>query len=202
MKLCHFNRTFRRLSHRRKLHEPIIETSFDYFRLHPWGFSLIQATNAPAKREYALTIIIIAAEIIYRRTQCWWNVNTLMTTLGFCSVYRIRETTSHCFNDATLLPTRFLPFREHVMKYGWQIVTARVVSHFRFIRSVYRSNVEVLSRHRVTNDRNEAGYFLVVLGGGIFGFGYIRLPGVSVVVACDVFRIVYGCSFIALLYSW
>ena len=60
----------------------------------------------------------------------------LMTTSGFCLVYRIRETTSHCFNDAVLLPIRFLPFREHVMKYGWQIVTARVVYRFRFIRSV------------------------------------------------------------------
>ena len=88
------------------------------------------------------------------------------------------------------------------MKYGWQIVTARVVSQFSFIRSVYRSYVEVLSRHRVTNERNEAGYFLVVLMGGIFGIGYIRLPGVSVIVACDVSRIVHGCSFIALLYSW
>ena len=88
------------------------------------------------------------------------------------------------------------------MKYGWQIVTARVISHFRFIRSVYRSNVEVLSWHRVTNERNEAGYFIVVLRGGIFGIGYIRLPGVSVVVACDVSRIVHGCSFIALLYPW
>ena len=125
-----------------------------------------------------------------------------MTTFGCCFVYLIRETTSHCFNDALLLPTHFLPFREHVMKYGRQIVTARVVSQFRFIRSVYRSNVEVISRHRVTNDRNEAGYVLVVLRGDIFGIGYIRLPGVSVVVACDVFRIVDGCSFIVLLYSW
>ena len=88
------------------------------------------------------------------------------------------------------------------MKYGWQIVTARVVSQFRFIHSVYRSTVEVLSRHRVTNERNEAGYFHIVLRGGIFGVGYIRLPGVSVIVACDVFRIVDGRSFIALLYSW
>ena len=164
-----------------------------YFRLHPLGLSLFQANNA---------LVENGGEITYRRRQYGLNVNTLMTTFGCCFVYRIRKTTSHCFNDALLLPTRFLPFREHVMQYGWQIVTARVVSQFRFIHSVYRSNVEVLSRHRVTNERNEAGYFLVELRGGIFGIGYIRLPGVLVIVTCDVSRIVHWCSFIALLYSW